>query len=162
MSQVSKRWRSIFSCDAITRVVMRQTLAFLSMESTDVASADVATYFRWRHGLQCGRPVKKIFLPWSRRESIMPADFVYHSRRLFYRSLYGYEIEMLDLETGRRSTWVEEDAQHEGLFRLLASDCYAVTFGDNGYEDTILSSSSSSNMCSQRFDSMGHPHVTAL
>ncbi|KAL1973754.1 hypothetical protein VTN31DRAFT_5314 [Thermomyces dupontii] len=68
--RVSKRWRKILSCDTIIAHILRETLDFLDLHSggvsIDVAMADAMRYFRWRHGLEHARPVKKIFLPWSK------------------------------------------------------------------------------------------------
>lgn len=63
------------------------------------------SYFRWQHGLRCGRPVKKIFLPWPAESSRLPAEIKCHSRRLYYRYWDREDIEMLNLETGERSIW---------------------------------------------------------
>ncbi|KAL1973068.1 hypothetical protein VTN31DRAFT_6610 [Thermomyces dupontii] len=73
--KVSKRWRYIFSSDAITSLVLRRTLAFLNTKEKEnalLSAPDVNTYFRWRHGLEYGKPVRKIFLPWP-QSSLKPA-----------------------------------------------------------------------------------------
>ena len=63
-------------------------LASLDLKGEDVqgTAADAVTYFRWRHGLLCGQPVKKIFLPWP--DGISCGEvFDYRSRRLAYENL---------------------------------------------------------------------------
>ena len=102
-----------FSCDMIAESMLRETVAFLNMEeSIDEATANAMTYFHWRHGLGNCRPgpIKKIvFIPWSDPPST-PAEVWYHSRRLFYRMVGHFEVEMLDLETGKKeSTWIGEE-----------------------------------------------------
>lgn len=87
--------------------VLHDTVEFLGLDlkDTDLANADATRYFQWRHRLQCGRPVKKIFLPWPTGSSGRPAEIKCHSRRLYYRYWGEEEIEMLNLETGERSIW---------------------------------------------------------
>ncbi|KAL1994047.1 hypothetical protein VTN49DRAFT_2716 [Thermomyces lanuginosus] len=75
--RASKRWQSIFSSDTITTFLLRRTLAFLNIDGANVAASDAVTYFRWQHGLQCARPVKKIFLPWS--QTLRMQKVAYHS-----------------------------------------------------------------------------------
>lgn len=57
-SQVSRKWRSIFSSDAVTKLVLRQTLASLNMEGTDVSAADKMNYFRWHMACSVVSPRK--------------------------------------------------------------------------------------------------------
>ncbi|KAL1973897.1 hypothetical protein VTN31DRAFT_5457 [Thermomyces dupontii] len=60
--RVSKRWRSVLSCDAVIKQALRSTLAFLELETEDVRAA--ASIFRWKRNLVTVRPFKKIFIPW--------------------------------------------------------------------------------------------------
>lgn len=55
----------------------------LGLDSKDVAAEDAMAYFRWRHGSERARPVKKLFLPfkeWLKGD----IDISYHSRRLCF------------------------------------------------------------------------------
>ncbi|KAL1990135.1 hypothetical protein VTN49DRAFT_5974 [Thermomyces lanuginosus] len=87
---VSKRWRTIFSSNAIIAPFLRETFAFLGLDSDDVCTdaviADARIYFRWRYGLQHAQPVKKIFLPWPEHLPGRPDKIQYHSRRLYYKN----------------------------------------------------------------------------
>ena len=51
----------------VTQSFLRETFAFLDLDlkgvSTDAASTDAMSYFRWRHGLEHARSVKGVFLP---------------------------------------------------------------------------------------------------
>ncbi|KAL1989677.1 hypothetical protein VTN49DRAFT_6874 [Thermomyces lanuginosus] len=111
--RVSKRWRSVFSSDTVIKLAMRQTLAFLGLNDTDVrgAATEATAYFRWRHCLQNGRPMKKVFLPWPQKLEEKPRHTAYYSRRLVYESADdngGLVICMLDLKTGQRSScWAD-------------------------------------------------------
>ncbi|KAL1996816.1 hypothetical protein VTN49DRAFT_7681 [Thermomyces lanuginosus] len=129
--RVSKQWRSILSSDAITKFVLRQTLAFLNIDRADIPVTDAKAYFRWQHGLQYGQPVKRIFLPWTEPPRV-PNEIAYHSRRLVCHNEGVKKVEMLDLETGQRSAWVEEDAgEDEDWEELLTSDRYVALLRDS-------------------------------
>lgn len=110
---MSKRWRIVFSFDAVTKVYLRETLAFLNMEGTDRTPTDAINYFRGRRGLQCAQPVKRIFLPWT--ESLEHSNWIsYYSRRLFCcmaDDISLRHVKMLDLETGVLSDLSQEIAQ---------------------------------------------------
>lgn len=67
------------------------------------------SYIRWLGGLQLASPVKKVFLPLYKARDL---SILCHSRRLFYvirdRDPGCNEVVMLDLETGKRSTFSSE------------------------------------------------------
>lgn len=91
-------------------------------------------YFRWLHGLQSARPIKKVFLQWPNEyeprdlehspelpwplldnryefeEGALFYGYAYHSRRLacIIPTIPGNGSDMvvvLDLETGQKSVW---------------------------------------------------------
>lgn len=115
----------MFSGDVLTKSLLPRTLAALGMETKNVTVTDAVTYFRWLHGLQSARPVKKVFLPWSHRGGKLE-QIVYHSRRLCYiiSARDGSHVEILGLETGKRSFWFN-DARHY-LREVTLSDRYVV------------------------------------
>lgn len=86
--QVSKKWRRVFSSDIIIKPILRETIAFLGLNSKDADRADVnaTSYFRWRHRLQCARPVRRIFFHWPAGLVNLQSDVSYHSRRLCFYS----------------------------------------------------------------------------
>lgn len=105
---------------------------FLGIEGVDVSAADAIDYFKWQHRLLRVQPVKKIFLPWPQTSDV-PLNIAYRSRRLYY-CLPGddaYEFEMLDLETGERLTWTEDEAIKMDQWYHRLSDRYVVF---NAYE----------------------------
>ncbi|KAL1997092.1 hypothetical protein VTN49DRAFT_7957 [Thermomyces lanuginosus] len=114
--RVSKRWRTILSCDTIITPYLRETLAFLGLDlngaSTDAANADAMSYFRWRHGLERAQPVKKIFLPWPTHFANLGSGRVHcRSRRLCYNIPVSNKAVVLDLETGKRNQrWQPADS----------------------------------------------------
>ncbi|KAL1992106.1 hypothetical protein VTN49DRAFT_4138 [Thermomyces lanuginosus] len=119
--KVSKRWRSIFSSDDIVMALLRKTLALLNIENTEISSAEAITYFQWHHRLQYGRPVKKMFFPWA----VTPGwgdDVSYHSRRLCYRMKCAVGVEMLNLETGEKSSWTLDEELANVHWELRLSD----------------------------------------
>lgn len=116
----------------MTSFVLRQSLAFLNVEGIDETSVDATDYFRWQHGLQSGRPVKKLFLPWTESE-LGVSDIWYHSRRLFYRTFAANDLEMMDLVTGERSKLVKEEELNADV-EILISDCHVIVH-DHRYED---------------------------
>ncbi|KAL1993228.1 hypothetical protein VTN49DRAFT_3177 [Thermomyces lanuginosus] len=131
--RVSKRWRSIFSSDGIVEHSLRRALTLFHLGDNDLQDvANAMVYFRWQHALEYGRPVKKLFLPWSK--PLMPFDsrmVSYHSRRLFYQAGHSDRVEMLDLETGERLLCPQELSEHTTPeFRV--SDYYVVV-GSNDY-----------------------------
>lgn len=99
----------------------------------DEVAADAMTYFRWQHGLQTGRPQEDIF-PWSEPQR-EPFDIWYHSRRLFNDTTPGDGLEMLDLGTGEKSTWIGEEALIDSC-EILVSDRYVAVQHDSRYEAT--------------------------
>lgn len=108
---------------------LRETLWFLGLDSegvsTEAAIADATKYFQWKHGLQHARPVKKIFLPWQSYWPSMPNRIQYHSRQLCYHAsgiVKPNQIEMLDLETGKKSIWTGSETGP--LHRVSLSDRY--------------------------------------
>lgn len=112
---------------------LRRTLEFLGLGGKDVAIEDAKTYFRWAHGLQCGRPVKKSFTPFSRPGRLF-RDPEYHSRWLYYY-IFECKFEVLGLETGLIWSATANLLWHFPLF-----DHYlALKFGTDEYEATLLS-----------------------
>ncbi|KAL1995645.1 hypothetical protein VTN49DRAFT_1832 [Thermomyces lanuginosus] len=109
--RVSRRWRTIFSCDTITTCALLETFEFLGLEEMDknVMAADATNYFRWRAGLLNVKPVKKVFLPWPERLPRVPYSIQYHSHQLCYNVWGHNEVEMLNLETGETSTWADPE-----------------------------------------------------
>ena len=110
---------------------MRDTLRFLDLapEETNVDVAKATSYFRWQHGLQCGRPVKEIIGHCRPTIFSHPCEIMYHSRRLCYKGGYlGYpfhdKVCMLDLETGERSTWA--NSYERGIYSFELSDRYLI------------------------------------
>lgn len=63
----------------IIKRYLPDTLEELGIESKSINSAKVMTYFRWLHGLQSARPVKKVDFNW-RDLGVQPQTFLYHSR----------------------------------------------------------------------------------
>lgn len=109
----------------------------MNIDRADIPVTDAKAYFRWQHGLQYGQPVKRIFLPWTEPPRV-PNEIAYHSRRLVCHNEGVKKVEMLDLETGQRSAWVEEDAgEDEDWEELLTSDRYVALLRDR-YADTKL------------------------
>lgn len=106
---------------------LRKTLAILGLENLDVSTADAMTYLRWGHGFQSGRPVKKIFRPWSGPFKV-PDGIQYHSRRLCYNRTDSREIEVLNFETGE--TFRLADEEGDELWQLLMSDRYVVAISE--------------------------------
>lgn len=100
----------------------------------DEAIADAMSYFRWRHGLQHARPVKKIFLTWSElgKVSAEPFGIQHHSRQLCYGIPHdnrrdfpnNMEVEILSLETGDKSVWTVSET--ESIDHFVLSDRYLV------------------------------------
>ncbi|KAL1992107.1 hypothetical protein VTN49DRAFT_4139 [Thermomyces lanuginosus] len=123
--KVSKRWRSTFSSDEIIMAALRKTLTFLNIENTEVSAAEAITYFEWHHRLQYGRPVKKMSLPWTRRPG-WDDDVSYHSRRLCYRMKRAVGVEVLDLETGEKSSWTVDKEFANNDWKLRLSDHYVL------------------------------------
>lgn len=116
--------------------MLRETLIFLDLDvkGTDLSYADAVVYFRWRHALQSGRPVKKIFIPW-RPEVLfpqpveptrLPDEIMLHARRLCYRQCGLKEIVMLNLETGERSIFASDDDDLTPRKLFALSDRYVV------------------------------------
>ncbi|KAL1997088.1 hypothetical protein VTN49DRAFT_7953 [Thermomyces lanuginosus] len=129
--RVSKQWRTIFSCDTIIKPILRQTLAFLGLDqegvSTDAAMADAMNYFRWRYNLEHARPIKRIFLPWPTDFPYMPVRIDCRSRRLCYTTPKSSQAEIINLETGKKSTWPYSH-HHLGYVQfVMLSDRYLVT-----------------------------------
>lgn len=121
---------------------LNQTLAILGLDSKDVAADDAMTYFRWRHGLECARPVKKAFVPYS--ESMKGrGQFVYHSRRLCYGTFDSNGVGMIDLETGEISEWIDEmdevEAQEFHYWDFFLSESYLVMMRQGRYEASFQS-----------------------
>lgn len=109
---------------------------FLGIEDVDVPATDAMTYFMWRHRLQRVQPVKKIFLPWPETPRL-PLDVAYRSRRVYY-CLPGDDtddIGMLDLETGERLTWTEDESIDMEPWDFRLSDRYLVIYSDDKYAD---------------------------
>lgn len=103
------------------------------MEATKVTVAEAKTYFRWLHGLQSARPVKKVFFPWPDVDAMLAwsddylddtyqsvygprdmmyhlLDIAYHSRRIAFivppfTDADVYRVAVLNLETGNISFW---------------------------------------------------------
>ncbi|KAL1993593.1 hypothetical protein VTN49DRAFT_2262 [Thermomyces lanuginosus] len=104
---VSKRWHKTFSSEAIIRPFLRETLTFLGLDSegisTDGAISDAMRYFRWRHGLEHARPVKKTFIPWPEHLPGMPEVIQCHSHRLCYGNDNQSKVEILNIENGEKS-----------------------------------------------------------
>lgn len=96
----------IFSSKIILKRVLRPALESLGLDDKDVAADSATTYIRWQHGLQCGRPVKKIFIPLSEP---LNEYYMYKSRRLCHGKYSSNKVEILDLETGQRSSWVDNE-----------------------------------------------------
>lgn len=63
---------------------LRRTLESLGIEDTDIPATEAMTYFRWQHGLQYARPIKKVFLRWPDAQR-KPTAVTYCSRRLYSR-----------------------------------------------------------------------------
>lgn len=40
-----------------------KTLEFLGLDNKEVTAGEAKNILRWRYGLQCARPVKKVFFP---------------------------------------------------------------------------------------------------
>lgn len=112
---------------------LRRSLLFLGLDSTDVAPNEAVTYLRWHHGLQSGRPVKKIFLPRSKpfRES-QRGYYICESRQLCHVTYDNYRVEILDLEAGHRSSLVVDETQARfGDFLFYQFDSYLVSIEDD-------------------------------
>lgn len=130
--------------------------------------AEATTYFRWWHSLQHVQPIRKIFLPWP-ETSETPIEFAYSLRRLFSRIPHEDfdEVEMLNLETGEKLTWTENEAMESGTWNFLISDRCVVIEGDDTYAATItlvfkrLWASSNNNIL-QDTNCMGYTHVTTI
>lgn len=100
------------------------TFLGLDLKGRDLTDADAMCYFRCQHGLQCGRPVKKFFLPWSADlPPIMLEDVHCDSRRLCYQIFSTEEFQMLNLETGKRSMWTKSEGTK---YHPILSDRYLV------------------------------------
>lgn len=107
-AEVSKRWRELFLSGAIIKRHLRETLTSLDLDlkDMDVAIRDANSYFQWQYRLRSGRPIKRIFLPWSTESGhsrLIVHEINYSSRRLCYRSFHSHNIHILNLETGERS-----------------------------------------------------------
>ncbi|KAL1975051.1 hypothetical protein VTN31DRAFT_3443 [Thermomyces dupontii] len=157
--RVSKRWRRILSSGPITTFALREAIEILSLDrkSVDVTIAGAISYIQWKHRLQCGRPVKRIFLPWPPGQSYAPCEVRYHSRRFCYRCLDREEIHMLNLETGEKSIWTSgSDVGH--IFSLTLSDRYLVVVSNEMY---VIFFWGSSNMILQGRDQL-HRHSHSM
>lgn len=92
----------LFLSEAVVHHALRQTLAFLGLESKDVVVDDAIIYFRWRHGLQCGRPVKKIVIRRPKLYGNGGEYYLCHSQWLCHGILHRNGVDVLDLKTGNR------------------------------------------------------------
>ncbi|KAL1990785.1 hypothetical protein VTN49DRAFT_6624 [Thermomyces lanuginosus] len=78
---------------------------------------------------RCVRPVKKVFLPWKGLIGL-PPDVSCYSRRLFHFMPERInDIEMLDLESGKKLIWMDDYPDMEVLDFTL-SDRYLVRRAD--------------------------------
>lgn len=110
---------------------MRPALALLGLGSegvsTDVKIDDAIKIIRWRRGLECARPVKKVFLPWPEPKvtpiSPMPSEIRYRSRRLCYDRPNCKTVEMLDLDAAVTEIWTDGEKQFDDF---ILSDRYLV------------------------------------
>lgn len=116
---------------------LHQTLGILGLDSKHVRADDAMTYFRWRHGLECARPVKKAFILYS--ESIKGrGQFVYNSRRLCYGTFDSNGVGIIDLETGEISEWIDEmnedEAEEFHYWDFFLSESYLVMMRQGRYD----------------------------
>lgn len=125
--QVSKRWREILSFDAIINPFFREALIFLGLDQegvkTDITVTSRMRYIGWRHCLEQVRPLKKIFLPWPAHFSSESNTVRWHSRRLFYDVPGRGEVEMINFETGEKSTWAAGSTEE---IKAWVSDRYLI------------------------------------
>ncbi|KAL1997556.1 hypothetical protein VTN49DRAFT_87 [Thermomyces lanuginosus] len=108
--RVSKQWHALLSSEAILKQSLREKLTSLGLDlkGTNVPIDNANRYFQWHHRIQYGRPIKKIFLPWTAESTLSPVTargITYHSRRLCYFIRSDQDIYILNLETGERSTY---------------------------------------------------------
>lgn len=141
------------------------------METTNVTAAKAKTYFKWLHGLQSARPVKKVFLPWPDIDAMLAwsddyeddtyqsengprdimyhlLDIAYHSRRLVYvvpplTDEDVYRVAVLNLETGNISFWAHLSLDRLDSIKL--SDRYLVMLSTNLYGTDLFLSAASAN-----------------
>lgn len=116
-------------------------LAFLDLKRTGVerTATDAMFYFRWQRGLQYGRPVKKVFLPWEPRND-RPQRVIYRSRRLArvrhddgdYRGL----VKILNFETGQKLSWALNEEGPTYIADILLSDRYVAVVTGKRYTPT--------------------------
>ncbi|KAL1974212.1 hypothetical protein VTN31DRAFT_5772 [Thermomyces dupontii] len=90
------------------------------------------TYFRWEHGLQCFRPLKKWFIPWSLSgPGFKPV--VYNTRQLSYDT-WGSSVHVYNLETAETSRWSDEQVSAiHAFWQHFVSDRYLVLAWYNKY-----------------------------